>query len=445
MLQRYDYSAGRNVKGDKNLPTENKSQFGITFTLNGLARIHKDREQFQQAINDVVKSLTISKANAYRDKTKESYGILHDIYEEMKDYKNALHYYKLFNLYQDSIFSEDKLQYIENLKLDYETNRVARENELLRKDAELKDARLTKQRSLAWGSIIAIASLLVLLFILSKNYRKRKETNKFLSAYSQNLERQVDDRTRELVKTNLELIRQNSQLEQFGFIIAHNLRSPVARILGLTNLIQSDQFSMPQDEIVIHKLQNSAEDLDNVIHDLNAILEIKKGASHSFESVSLPERLNKVKSILKDKISESKAVITDDFVPNTRCYGIPAYIESILYNLVSNAIKYRSPDRTPAINVSAKLEGDHLKLEVSDNGIGLDLSTSRDKVFNLYQRFHDHVEGKGIGLFLVKTQVEALNGTITIKSEVNVGTTFGFTFIIKVVAEAHCPEFGVNV
>jgi len=406
------------------LPAERKSQFGLTYTLNGLARIHKDRQEFPLAIEAIVKSLAISKANGYRDKIKESYGILHEVYEAMNDYKNALHYYKLFNVYQDSIFSEDKLQYIENLKLGYETNRVARENELLRKDAELNDARMAKQRSITGASITAVFSLLILLFILFKNYRKRKETNIFLSAYSQNLERQVDDRTRELVKTNLELIRQNSQLEQFGFIIAHNLRSPVARILGLTNLIKSDQFSMPQDEIVVQKLRHSAEDLDHVIHDLNAILEIKKGATHSFEPINLMERLNKVRSILRERITESKAQITDNFNMEMRCYGIPAYFESILYNLVSNAIKYRSPARTPVITVSAKVEDDNLRLEVTDNGIGLDLSLAGEKVFNLYQRFHNHVEGKGIGLFLVKTQVEAMNGKITVESTVGEGTRF---------------------
>jgi len=406
------------------LPAEHTSQFGLTYTLNGLARIYKDQQQFSEAIEALVKSLSISKANGYRDKTKEAYGVLHEVYEAMNDHKNALYYYKLFNVYQDSIFSEDKLQYIENLKLGYETTKVARENELLRKDAELNDARLIKQRSITGASITAVFSLLILLFILFKNYRKRKETNMFLSAYSQNLEQQVDDRTRELVKTNLELIRQNSQLEQFGFIIAHNLRSPVARILGLTNLIKSEQFSMPQDEIVIQKLQHSAEDLDHIIHDLNAILEIKKGATHSFEPINLMERLNKVRSILKERITESKAQITDNFNITMHCYGIPAYVESILYNLVSNAIKYRSPQRTPVIIVSAKTEGDYLKLEVSDNGIGLDLSIASEKVFNLYQRFHNHVEGKGIGLFLVKTQVEAMNGKITVESTVGEGTCF---------------------
>ena len=96
----------------------------------------------------------------------------------------------------------------------------------------------------------------------------------------------------------------------------------------------------------------------------------------------------------------------------------------ILINLVSNAIKYRALDRKPVIKIKTSLAGDRIKLTVQDNGIGMELTRLKEKVFTLYQRFHHHVEGKGLGLFLVKTQVEAQNGVIEIDSNVNEGTTF---------------------
>ena len=226
------------------------------------------------------------------------------------------------------------------------------------------------------------------------------------------------------------MIRQNNQLEQFGYIIAHNLRSPVARILGLTNIINSNHFEMPRDKVILDKLEHSALNLDTIIHDLNSILDVKKGVNHSFELVNLDERMAKVKSILKDKINEA-SVILDERLEVKECYAIPAYIESVLYNLISNAIKYRSKDRPIVVRVSSFIKDEQLNVVVKDNGLGLDLLKLKDKVFSMYQRFHDHVEGKGIGLFLVKTQVEALNGTITIESEVNVGTTFHVVFPIK--------------
>lgn len=406
------------------LPAHKTSQFGQTFTLNGLARMYLRKNDFPKAIDAVLKSIEVSKKNSYRDKTKESYGILHEIYEAQHDYKNALYFYKLFNLYQDSIFSEDKLQYIENLKVNYETERVARENVILKKDTELKDARLSEQRSFTIGLSIAIVSLLVLLTVFFFNNRQRKRTNLILSVYNQSLEKQVETRTQELVNTNLELIRQNSQLEQFGYIIAHNLRAPVARMLGLANLVKSDHFKLPNDQIILDKIQHSAHDLDTIIHDLNAILEVKKGVHNAFEEVCVAEKITKVRNMLKEKIAESRANIFEDVDPAATWFGIPAYVESILYNLISNAIKYRAPGRLAQIKISGRQIDDNLMLQVEDNGIGINLEKQRDKIFSLYQRFHDHVEGKGIGLYLVKTQVEALNGKIEITSRVNEGSLF---------------------
>lgn len=409
-----------------NLPEEKKNRLGETFSYTGLALVYKDMKEYDKAIAMANRGLAVARKNAFRDRIKEAYGALHEIYEARKDYKNALYFYKQFNIYQDSIFSEDKIQYIENLKINYETEKMEQENQLLKKDADLKDAILNQQRALVLGSTIAVSLLVVTLIFQYRNVRQKKNTNRLLEKYNHDLESQVEERTRELMKTNLELVRQNSQLEQFGYITAHNLRAPVARILGLANVINSTSFEMPKDKEVLDKLQLSAEDLDTIIFDLNGILDIKKGVHSSYEEVNIPERLEKVRSVLKDKIRETNTRITQDLKVE-RCFAIPAYIESIFYNLISNGIKYRAPERDPEIHISSFLDGDKLKLIVKDNGLGIDLDRLKEKVFSLYQRFHSHVEGKGLGLFLVKTQVEALNGTIEVESTVGTGTKFIIT------------------
>ena len=233
----------------------------------------------------------------------------------------------------------------------------------------------------------------------------------------------MEERTRELTTSNLELVKQNSQLEQFGYITAHNLRAPVARILSLANLINSTSFAMPQDKEVLDKLQLSVKDLDTIIFDLNRILDVKKGVHNTYEIISITDQLEKVKSALKDKIRDSDTRIIISLQVQ-KCFAIPAYIESIFYNLVSNGIKYRDPERPLEIHITTSQEPGKLKLTIRDNGLGIDLNKLKDKIFNLYQRFHSHVEGKGMGLFLVKTQVEALNGTIEVQSSVGAGTTF---------------------
>lgn len=410
------------------LPENKKSNYGLTFTLIGKARIFNALKKYEEAISTLKESLALSMKYGYREKTREAYGLLHEIDEQTGDFKNALAHYKLFNLYQDSILSEDRFQYIENLKINFETERISNENQLLKKDAELKDANLRQQWYLVVASIIIVFLMSLALILLSQKNRQKRKSNQLLSQYNQSLTQQVEERTKDLVKSNLELIQQNNQLEQFGYITAHNLRAPVARVLGLTNLINHDGFSMPRDKEILEKLEFNAKDLDTVIRDLNDILQIRKGLHSTFQMIDLKERLEKTKRILKDKINESGIVITETFDGETSFFSVPAYIESILYNLISNAIKYRSPEREPKLDIRSTRTESHLSLSIEDNGIGIDLNRQRDKVFSLYQRFHQHVEGKGLGLFLVKTQVETLNGKIEIESEVNKGTRFHIEF-----------------
>jgi len=406
------------------LPDDQKNSFGMTFTLNTLAMTYQATDRFDLAVSTALRSIDIAKKNTYRDKVKETYFILYNIYEQQHDYKMALEYYRQFNLYQDSIFSDEKLKAIENLKINYETEKIARENELLRKDTELKDAKITEQFSLYTMAVLGITALLILILLLYRNNQQRIKTNNLLNQYNRDLAEQVYKRTLDLADSNTELVRQNSQLEQFGYIIAHNLRAPVARILGLTSIINSSEFSLPADQKVIDKLQFTAHELDTVIHDLNSILDIKKGINNTLEQIDLSQRIEKVKNALRDKIRESNTVIYSDFSAINSCYAIPAYIDSILYNLLSNAIKYKSNDRSPVIDILSRIEGTMICILVEDNGMGIDLDTQREKLFNLYQRFHYHVEGKGMGLFLVKTQVEAMNGTIEVTSQIEIGTTF---------------------
>lgn len=406
------------------LPEHKRSVYGMTFTLNGLGLVYKDLKQYDKAIETVLQSIEICKQNTFRDKAKEGYRILYEIYVLKNDYKNALNYYKEFNLYQDSIFSEDRIQYIDNLRITYETEKMLQENEILRKDALLKESMLNQQLTLTWVAIATILFLLIISALLYRNTRQRKKTNAILHEYSQDLKQQVETRTQELSHTNVELARQNNQLEQFSYIIAHNLRGGVARILGLANLIKGRPFNPEQDQKVVDLIHASVLELDTTIYDLNGILEIKKGIHSSYEIINFNDCFAKIKNVLNDKIKESNAIIDADFSEAATCYAVPSYIESILYNLTSNGIKYRAPDRPPSISIKTSKENEKLVLKISDNGIGMDLSSLKEKVFTLYQRFHHHVEGKGLGLFLVKTQVEALNGTIEINSKVNEGTTF---------------------
>ncbi|MBP9924777.1 MAG: tetratricopeptide repeat-containing sensor histidine kinase [Cyclobacteriaceae bacterium] len=417
-------------KKSEALDKSQKSPFGITFTLNGLALVYKQMGEYKMAKEVIKKSLQISSKYFYRDKAKESYTILFEIYESQNDFQNALEAYKLANVYQDSIFSDEKFRTIENLKINYETDVMQRENELLRKDAQLKSSQLSKRNLLliigGGGGIF----LILVIFLLYRNVRERNTRNRLLADYNSNLQHQVKKQTVDLQKANLELIKHNGQLEQFGYIASHNLRSPVARIMGLTSLIKMEQSLPKGAEDIINRLHESAHDLDEIISDLNTILEIRKGTELKLEIVDLNRKLEKAKAILSESIKKSHGTIETDFDAGKEVTGEKVYFESIIYNLLSNAIKYRSEERPLHISVRTKKSNGHFQIIFSDNGIGIDLDKFGGKLFSLYQRFHTHVEGKGLGLFLTKTQVESMGGTIEIKSEVNVGTTFIISFPI---------------
>jgi len=252
-----------------------------------------------------------------------------------------------------------------------------------------------------------------------------EEQNKELKLLNDQLEFEGRHRKNELINTYQELITYNHQLEEFAFFSAHNLRSPVARFLGLSNLLN---LNLPSTEIenkfILEKMVESANDLDIIIKDLNIILQIRKGINRNMEHLFLEEKLEKVKTILKDEIQLSEASITADFSNAASIMSISNYIESIFYNLISNSIKFRSFSNNLKINLTSEAMGDFVKITITDNGLGIDLEKYKEKLFGLYNRFHTHVKGKGLGLHLVKIQISALRGKIEVNSKINEGTTF---------------------
>ena len=253
-----------------------------------------------------------------------------------------------------------------------------------------------------------------------------REQSEKIHSMNDHLKIEVDNRTQELQKTNQELIEQNNQLEQFAFIAAHNLRAPLTRVLGLANLLQMGVSEQDKKE-ALDKLVSSTHDLDQVVKDLNAILNIKRHTGN-FSEVDLNESLMRTRRILEKEIEDTQTKIIHNFTEADRVYAIAPYVESILYNLISNAIKYRDPARQPLIAIKTTHENDSVCLAVMDNGLGIDLQKYKQSMFNLYKRFHLHVEGKGLGLYLVKTQIEALGGRVEVSSAPNEGATFHVYF-----------------
>jgi signal transduction histidine kinase len=168
--------------------------------------------------------------------------------------------------------------------------------------------------------------------------------------------------------------------------------------------------------------------LNETINDLVKVIIIKGNPSIEKEDLLLKDIFEDVFSQLDFLIGLHKPVIKFNFEEVSFLNTNKSYLESILLNLLTNSLKYKSETRKLKINITASRHGDNILLIFKDNGIGIDLERNRDKIFGLYQRFHDYPDSKGLGLYLVKSQVETMGGTINVESQVDVGTTFTLTF-----------------
>jgi signal transduction histidine kinase len=242
------------------------------------------------------------------------------------------------------------------------------------------------------------------------------------------LQTELSARNKELMHSNEELAKYNHELQQFSFTISHNLRGPLARLLGLTNLMEKDlnELTGPQLELV-KLVTQSAKELDEVIRDLNKIIDIRNDIYRIREKVFFQEEIQTVLRSLSTFI-EPDVTIDTDFRGAPIVYTVRPMLTSILYNLISNAIKYRSPQRSLQLKIRTTQGNTGVTLEISDNGLGMNLEQFSRSIFGLYKRFHTHTEGKGLGLYLVKLQIESLGGKVEVDSELNVGTTFKINF-----------------
>ncbi len=232
---------------------------------------------------------------------------------------------------------------------------------------------------------------------------------------------ELQDITRELRKTN-------SELEKFAYITSHNLRAPVVNLMSLTQIQAEETLSEELNEEITHKIHYCVQQLDSTLNDLIEIVASKSGNHVQKESLDLQAELNLIVRSIEKQVSDSEARIDTNFFEVNSIYFPRRYLHSILLNLLTNSIKYRSDKRRLIISLKTRVKKDHTVLYFSDNGIGMNMNQFGNKIFGLYQRFHSKIEGKGLGLYIIKSQIESLDGKIEVDSMPDVGTTFKISF-----------------
>jgi signal transduction histidine kinase len=242
-----------------------------------------------------------------------------------------------------------------------------------------------------------------------------------LEAENIQLQEHLLEKNKILEASNQELHSRIEELRQFSYTISHNLRGPVASLLGLTSLFNLQAATPENRELLLHA-QTAARALDTVIRDLSQVLQIREGKL-AMERIDLPHLIENVLLSLRKEQDDCSTTI-EQHLEISELKGVKSYLHSILYNLLSNAIKYRHPERNCQISVRCVQQDKGVLLEIIDNGMGIDLQQHGHNLFKMYKRFHENREGRGLGLYLIKVQAEILGGYIEVQSQPGVGTTF---------------------
>jgi PAS domain S-box-containing protein len=227
---------------------------------------------------------------------------------------------------------------------------------------------------------------------------------------------------RNLLLTNLTQL--NNDLKQQAFMTSHDLRAPVSNLLSVFNLLDVSKIQDEETLEFINILKTTTDSLKATLNNYVDVLIQKNSLSVYVEDLCLRECLNAALQPLQSLIKSSKAVINIDFSEVEKVKFNKAYLESIFLNLITNSIKYARPDGFPDISVYSKRVNGVNQLIFDDKGMGFDMDKVKNKIFGFNQKFHDHADSKGIGLYLVYNHVTSLGGSIAIESKINDGARF---------------------
>jgi signal transduction histidine kinase len=230
-----------------------------------------------------------------------------------------------------------------------------------------------------------------------------------------------------------EIIRnQNKSLLNFANIVSHNLKSYANNLEAMLALYEEERDVTEQQQLFRY-LKDISVGFKASVKNLSEIIEVQNLGNAPMQEVNLYEYVLKASEVLRTEIRESDARLEINLSPFVYIEANPAYMESILLNFLSNAIKYRHPSRTPVIELSTKVIGNETVLSIKDNGIGIDLEKHRQNLYGMYKTFHDNEDATGIGLFISKYQIESMGGYIGVESKPGAGTWFRIYFKTKAV------------
>lgn len=325
---------------------------------------------------------------------------------------------------QMSGFNDDEILHksmIETLPIDIGSKNYKELTECIRqkKECEIETITYRKNKEKYWVS-----------FIIVPVFNKENEHTHWISIKREITKQKIQEKEKEQLIS--ELTQNNKDLRQFSYITSHNLRAPLSNLIGLLNLIEKINIQDEELNLIIDGLSKSTQLLNETILDLGKVVIIRDNPSITKTNINVYDSVKNVMNQINILIEQTSIEFDIKINKKDTVYSNKAYLESILLNLFTNSIKYRSNDRSLKILITFNNNSEQSELIFEDNGIGIDLQKNKDKLFGMYQRFHNYPNSKGLGLYLVRTQIESMGGSIEVQSEVNKGTQFIIKFKKKI-------------
>jgi PAS domain S-box-containing protein len=241
------------------------------------------------------------------------------------------------------------------------------------------------------------------------------------------IEQKILEQNARFQALTIDLRRKNDQLEEFTQIVSHNLRSPMGNMLTLITFMETATSEEDKEQFLRYLKESSSKAL-TTLEELNEVLKLKQNESIEKQFLHFEHVFTQIKAMISAKITETSAEIHTDFSQAPTIHYPNIYLESIFLNLLTNALKYSKPGRPPVIDVRTYMVNKDIVLEIKDNGLGINLERYGHQIFKLQKTFHKHPESRGIGLFMIKNQIEAMGGEIFVESQEDIGTTFFINF-----------------
>jgi PAS domain S-box-containing protein len=229
------------------------------------------------------------------------------------------------------------------------------------------------------------------------------------------------------IKKSLETVtKQNNKLRNFAHIVTHNLKEHSGNFESLLSFYDEAETKEDKEELIGY-LKTLSQSLGTTISNLNQIVTVESKQEISIEKININSYFKRAIKLLEVVIKDSNTTIINNIDDNLELFFSPPYMESIIQNLLTNAIKYKHPERDPIIEIKSTTYNENIVIKITDNGLGVNLNKFGKDIFGLYKTFHTNQNSEGVGLYLIKSQVESLGGTIDLASVVDVGTSFIIT------------------